>query len=600
MKRRPIFWQLVPAYSILILFSVSVVSWYAFDTMENFYLDQTRSNLETQALLLEKQVLRLMMPLDPNALDLLCKEAAQGRNTRLTIIQASGRVLGDSVEDPQKMENHRSRPEIQAAYHGKTASSIRFSGTLNQRMMYVAIPLKSNGQIIGVLRTSLAVTAIDKQWQSIGIRIIAIGILTLLLASAVCLYFSHRISRPIEKIKDGAIRFAKGDLDHRLPEPSTTELASLANAMNQMAGQLKSRMTVMENQRNELESVLGSMVEGVIALDLDDHIIRMNQAAADFFGRPSNVYHGKSIQEIIRNQRLPELIAQCTATLQSTVDDIHIYKGDGKIVNVCCAPLRNPQGKPIGTLVVFNDVTQLRQLENMRRDFAANVSHEIKTPLTAIKGFVETLLHDAEEKQDQTHKFLSIINRHVDRLTSVIDDLMYLSRIEKGNEITSQKLENVQVDVVLNTALLLCKDKADQKSITIEITGNATTFMDATLIEQAAANLLDNAIKYSPNNSKIFIRTVVNGDEIQIQFQDQGIGIATKHLPRLFERFYRVDKARSRAAGGTGLGLAIVKHIAQAHGGHVSVTSRKGEGSTFILHLPIRGGIDSPPFPKTL
>ncbi len=588
MKRRPIFWQLVPTYFILILLSVSVVSWYAFRTMETFYLSQTKSNLETQALLLKQQALRLMNPLDSAALDKLCKEAALEHNTRLTIIQASGQVVGDSEEDPQMMENHRSRPEIQTAYHGKTASSVRFSGTLNQRMMYVAVPLKSNGQVIGVLRTSLAVTAIDHQWQSIGIRIIAISLLIIFAASALCLYLSHRISRPIEEIKDGAVRFAKGDLDHRLPEPNTTELASLANAMNQMAGQLKNRMTSVENQRNELESVLGSMIEGVIALDLEDRIIRMNQAAADFFGLPSSVSHGKSIQEIIRNQRLPELIAQCTDTLQTTVDDIHIYKGDGKIVNVCCAPLRNPQGSPVGTLVVFNDVTQLRQLENMRRDFAANVSHEIKTPLTAIKGFVETLLHDAEEKEDQTKKFLSIIDRHVDRLTTVIDDLMYLSRIEKGNEITSQKLEKVQIDVVLNTALLLCKDKADQKNITIEISGNATTLMDATLIEQAAANLLDNAVKYSPENSKVFIHTSVIGDEIQIQFQDQGIGIAAKHLPRLFERFYRVDKARSRAAGGTGLGLAIVKHIAQAHGGHVSVTSRKGEGSTFTLHLPLR------------
>lgn len=585
MKRRRIFRQLVPAYLILIILSISIVSWYSFQIMEKVYLHQTQSNLETQAWLLEKQVLSLLDPPDHGAIDLLCKEAAHGRKTRLTVILTNGEVVGDSEEDPQKIEDHSNRQEITEAYHGKTASSVRFSDTLNQRMMYVAIPLTLDGQIAGILRTSLAITAVDDQLKSISLNILAIGFIITLLASAICFYLSHHFSRPIKEMKKGAERFSKGDLDHRLAEPSTTELAGLANAMNLMASQLKTRMDTVVNQRNELESVLGSMIEGVIALDLEENILRMNQAAADFFEIDPALFKGKSIQEVIRNQRLPELIHQCTTNQRTTVDDIHIYKNNGKIFNTCCVPLRNAQNKTVGTLVVFNDVTRLRHLEIMRRDFAANVSHEIKTPLTAIKGFVETLLNDSKEG-GQTHKFLTIITRHVNRLTAIIDDLMHLSRIEKANEIFSHKLENRKIETVLDTALLLCKEKAKEKNIKIQMSGNATTVIDATLIEQAAVNLLDNAIKYSPKNSKITISTKSNYNEIQIQFQDQGIGIAAKHLPRLFERFYRVDKARSRKMGGTGLGLAIVKHIASAHGGRVSVTSRKGHGSTFTLHLP--------------
>jgi two-component system, OmpR family, phosphate regulon sensor histidine kinase PhoR len=432
------------------------------------------------------------------------------------------------------------------------------------------------------------VTAIDEQLASARLRIIEIGCLIALLASVICLFISRRISRPIEEMRRGAERYARGELDHRLAEPSTSELAGLADAMNQMAAQLRGRIDAVMRQRNELEAVLSSMTEGVIALDLEDHIARVNQAAASLFNQPPDHLKHRSIQEVFRNQRLPGLIETTAVTQTMVAADLVAHQLGERIINTRVTPLRDADSKSIGTLLVLNDVTQFRRLENMRRDFAANVSHEIKTPLTAIKGFVETLQHEDPVNVDQTRRFLAIIEKHVNRLTAIIDDLMHLSRIEREDEFRLIKFDKSRLEEILKTAIHLCTDRSNAKQIAVKLSCPAElqARVDATLLEQAAVNLLDNAIKYSPQNSEIRIAAQATAAEILIRFQDKGIGIPSKHLPRLFERFYRVDKARSRNLGGTGLGLAIVKHIAQAHGGKVSVESAQGQGSTFTLHLP--------------
>jgi len=269
--------------------------------------------------------------------------------------------------------------------------------------------------------------------------------------------------------------------------------------------------------------------------------------------------------------------------------DIVYHQGGERIFSVHCTPLLDAVQKRLGALVVLSDVTQLRRLENMRRDFAASVSHEIKTPLTAIKGFVETLATGSLDDLEETRRFLEIIERHVNRLTAIIEDLMQLSRIERDDEIQQIGLEDCRLVDVLKTAIGLCKDAIEEKGIDVQLVceDELCGCFDATLLEQAAVNLLDNAVKYSSERSTIRIEAKNSNGEVQILFRDQGMGIAKKHLPRLFERFYRVDKARSRKLGGTGLGLAIVKHIAQAHGGRVTVESELAKGSTFTLHLPI-------------
>ncbi|MGD8549169.1 MAG: ATP-binding protein, partial [Desulfobacterales bacterium] len=507
---------------------------------------------------------------------------------RITVILPSGIVIGDSDDDPNRMDNHALRPEVIQAKKGNVGRAIRFSTTLQQKMMYVAVPLMEQKRIVAVIRTSLPVTSIDEKLKSIQAQIAFGGLLIAFVAAGISLYVSRRISRPIEKMKEGAEHFARGELFHRLPETDLEEIGSLADALNQMAVQLDDRIKTIIDQRNELEAILSSMEEGVIAFDMDERIISINQSAARIFETIPEEMLNRSIQEVIRNPELQQFVTQALSSTDNLEGDITLYHKGERIIYLHSTSLRGSSGDQIGILVVMNDVTQVRRLENIRRDFAANVSHEIKTPLTAIKGFVETLRHGSVKKPEEIERFLSIIEKHVNRLTAILEDLISLSRIEQDDEKQAIKLQKRPLKNVLQTAIGSCREKADLKHITIDSVceDNMLAMIDSPLLEQAIVNLLDNAIKYSDEGSSVHVSSFQKDDSIIISVQDHGIGITKEHLPRLFERFYRADKARSRKLGGTGLGLAIVKHITQAHGGTATVESTPGKGSTFSLHLP--------------
>ena len=589
-KKKPLRYKLFPSYLLITLVSLLAVSWYALSFTRQFYLERTQADLEVSGRLLQEQVVRLLSPLDETAVDLLCKDAAGQTDTRVTVVLPDGRVVGDSEEAPANMDNHRDREEIRQAYQGKIGMSIRHSDTISQNMMYVALPLYTNQQLAGVLRMSLAATAIDERIGTIRLRIAAGALLVALLASGVSWLISRRLTQPLEKMRDGARRFADGDLFHRLPLSDIREFSGLAETMNHMAEQLQQRIDEINSQRSKTQAVLASMREGVIATDLDQRVININPTAAKMFAIPIEAAYGRSILEIVRNHAFHELMDRSLSSGESLESDIVYHQKGEQIFNVHCTPLLDAVQKRMGGLVVISDVTQLRRLENMRRDFAASVSHEIKTPLTAIKGFVETLYTTDLDDREENRRFLEIIDKHVNRLAVIIDDLMQLSRIEGDRDVQQIGSETCRVQDVLTTAIGLCRQVVDEKGIDIRLTcaPDLSGRFDATLLEQAAVNLLDNAAKYSPEKSTIHIEALTVNGEIQIRFTDQGMGIAKKHLPRLFERFYRVDKARSRKLGGTGLGLAIVKHIAQAHGGNVTVESELGKGSTFTLHLPVK------------
>jgi len=527
---------------------------------------------------MQNSVTRHLQQNQTDEIDQLCKETGAVSATRFTVILPDGRVIGDSRKNPQTMDCHGNRPEIISAFKSGTGSSERFSATLNHQMMYVALRLSDQDRHLGVLRTAIPVTAIEEALQAIEIKTAVGGLVIALLAAMISLYVSRRISRPIEEMRRGAELFAEGDLTHRLPAPPSTELAGLADAMNAMALQLEDRIQTVISQRNEYGAVLASMVEGVIAVDQDETILSINQAALDMLKVRSSEAKGRTIHEVVRNRKFLEFVIDSLAGKTLEEKDVEIQGPEKCIISIRGMALRNVAMQRMGSLVVLNDVTRIRKLENIRKDFVANVSHEIKTPLTAIKGFVETLQQGMDADQADNLKFLGIIDKHVNRLNSIVEDLLSLARIEQIDQKASVVLEKRKLKSLVENAANVVQHRADVRHISFEvqIEEDPHIKVDSTLFEQALVNLLDNAVAYSPEKEKVTISAGQEKKEFVISIKDNGIGISRQHLPRLFERFYRVDKARSRKHGGTGLGLAIVKHIVQAHGGSANVESHPG------------------------
>jgi two-component system phosphate regulon sensor histidine kinase PhoR len=433
-----------------------------------------------------------------------------------------------------------------------------------------------------------AVALAPQAYLSVQSIIFGGGVL-ICLAAALGLFTSRRISQPLQDMRRGAERFAAGDFYHRLTIPDTAELASLAITLNRMAAQLAEQIAVITQQRNEQEAILESMHEGVMALDTRERVSTVNRAAEALLGVVATQAKGHTIQEVVRNVALQRLLAAALHSTESATADIVLRGSEERFLQATATALRDAQGRDIGVLVVLNDVTQLRRLENIRRDFVSNVSHELKTPITSIKGFVETLRDGALDDREHAERFLEIIARHAERLHAIIEDLLALSRLEQDSDSYDiPRLEASLTDVV-QAAVLDCAARAEAQHVTVLPTCEAElrAAVNAPLLEQALVNLLDNAITYSNPESRVWVIARQTDDMLVIDVRDQGVGIPHDHLDRIFERFYRVDKARSRERGGTGLGLAIVKHIAQVHGGQVSVTSTVGQGSTFTLRLPL-------------
>ncbi|MGD9016163.1 MAG: ATP-binding protein, partial [Desulfobacterales bacterium] len=589
-KKRPLVWQIYPYVTGVVLVCLTAATVFMSVTMRRFNVERVAAHLERTAKLIEKTISDPLAEGDLESVQRICREAGSASGIRATVILSSGRVIGDSFNDPREMENHSDRPEVKTAVNGSVGTSTRFSTTLTQRMIYVAIPLFQNGKVAGTLRTSVSASSIDDELRSIQRRII-VGALAIALAILpISLMVAKRISRPVEELTRGADRFSSGDLGHRLPIPTSEEMATLAESMNQMAEKLESRIQTIVRQRSDLEALLSSMTEGVLAIDQSEKVVFGNRAVERLLNTGKGLLVGRSLQEIIRSPEFEKLVQNALATAKTVQGDITLFLDRERSLRVHGAPLLDGENRHVGTLFVLDDVTRLKSLETIRKEFAANVSHELKTPITAIKGFVETLIDDGHLDPDESRRFLAIIQRHVERLIAILEDLISLSHIEQRVEADDIERQTSPLLPIIDRSVAVCREKADRKGIRIhtECQASLTGTINTLMVERALSNLIDNAINYTEAGGTIRVGARTDGQDLVLQVEDNGIGIPAKHQSRLFERFYRVDKARSRNSGGTGLGLAIVKHIALAHGGQVTVESTPGQGSRFDIRLPLK------------
>ncbi len=587
MKRRRLIWLLFPSYLVITVAAIAGVSWYSTALLHRFIVEETTQELNTRAAILQDDFTAWVRAGDTARIEQECKSIGLMAATRITVILPDGTVAGDTDEDPAQMENHSTRPEIRSAMEGVAGKSIRYSTTVRKRMLYLAVPLRENSKTIGVLRVSLPLTAMSQAAGAYQHAIIVAGLVAALAAALVSAVVSRRISRPLEDMKEGAQRFARGELRHLVREEGSEESALLARALNEMAGKLGLMLERVTAQRNQLDAVLSSMSEGVIALGPDGRILLMNRSAGDLVGTSPEDAGGKMVYEVTDAPILLSLLEEAKTRGAPVEAEVALRIGGERVVKAVAKTMRSAEGDLLGIIAVLRDITKETKLERVRRDFVANVSHELRTPITAIKGFAESLLDGAMEDTEEAVRFLRTIVRHADRLNSIIEDLLTLSRIEQEADQLQVGLTIGRVRPVLEAAAESLAPLAAEvmAEVELECDEGLLAMTNASLLQQAVTNLVDNALKYGGEGVKVRVSARRTNGEVAIAVKDSGPGIAPEQLERIFERFYRVDRTVSRKFGGTGLGLAIVKHVALVHSGRMEAASGLGKGSVFTLFL---------------
>ena len=512
-------------------------------------------------------------------------DASRELDTRITIIYEDGTVLADTHEDPARMNNHLNRAEvIDAIRTDKMGTSIRYSNTVKADFLYVAIPAHI-GNETWIIRVSKQLTEIKDMNQHI-LNVAVVSILgTAVFALLMSIFVSKRITKPIDALTETANEIANGEFGRKIYIEANDQIGELAQSFNKMSQTLSSSMSELRQRNSELEAILNSMINGIIAVDQNKNIILINKFCFDILDLPQDyVVENESMYKIIRNEEIAQMVECAILEGQSQMKELN-YVHNEKILRIYVNPIIAATKEILGSIVVIQDVTQIRKLEQMRSDFVSNVSHELKTPLTSIRGFVDTLKNGAIHQPETAMRFLDIIDIESDRLYRLINDILLLSEIESMDREPEQT--EVEVSSVIEEVVDILELRANEKGLKLitDIESNPMIHANRDRIKQMMINLVDNGIKYT-EKGEVRVRVGAQGSWVVITVSDTGIGFNESHKERLFERFYRVDKGRSRSQGGTGLGLSIVKHIVLLYKGKISVTSQPGKGTTFEILIP--------------
>jgi two-component system phosphate regulon sensor histidine kinase PhoR len=604
--RRGIFKRIFILYAIIMLLAIFFIELYITDAVRENYTDNLKENLSIQATLISSSI-----PFQsPFPLDTLCRRLKEASGARVTVIAPNGKVIGDSDKESTLMDNHADRIEIQQASMSGTGMAIRYSDTLHYDFLYVARKVMAGAKPQGFIRMSVPLRGVDTAINRLRIRIIIVVTLMLLATGMFSAWQMGRLRRLTQQIRDFSVSLARGELGKKLFLGHAGEFDEIAGSLNTMSVELRRGIAETEEEKERLNVILKNIPDALLISDAQDIIQISSLAARKVFGVAP--MRGKRFIEVVRNQEFVTLVEKVRKSLAPGVAEFKLDYPEERHVVAMVSPLSYRAGELSGFVAIFHDVTRLKALERVRKDFVANVSHELKTPLSAIQGFAETLMEGALDDRKEAEKFIEIIHNHSARLHRLVEDIMTLSRIELGEIRFHLKPMDIQRGIENSVALVSRRTELQKIKLSLEVEpALPLAHADPDRITQVLVNILDNAVKFTPEGGSVWVRariaprdeggvtrddksSVVQASEasgrpssIEISVEDTGPGIPPLLIPRLGERFYRVDPARSRELGGTGLGLAIVKHILHAHGSSLTIKNAQRHGTIVSFCLPI-------------
>ncbi|MHB0858149.1 MAG: ATP-binding protein [Anaerolineae bacterium] len=577
-------WRIAVPYILLILLSMAALSLYLSERARSAYVSDLQARLVSQADWLAASFGdELARDGQPSSLSPLVEQYAGLIGARITIVAPDGTVLGDSEQDPATMDNHGLRAAVLAALARGQGMSIRFSRTLGYDMMYVAVRALAEDRVLGVVRVALPLERVSATVTQLRNPLVVAALLTSAVALLLAIFIAERMARPVRRLTSVVERFASGDLHARLFPSTRDEVGALTRSFNQMAETLRVNIGTLQSERARLAGVLEHMADGVLIADGDGHVSLINPAAARLLQTSAELVEGRPIGQVTRHHRIIGLWQAWQQTGAEQVELVELGKA-GPFVQIIVTPLQGAE--PGSALVMLQDLTRVRRLETVRRDFLSNISHELRTPLASLRALSETLHEGALEDPPAARHFLERIDTEVDAMTQMVQELLELSRIESRQ--APLRLEAVPVADLVGPPMERLAPQAARANVSLRADLAAelpSVLADVAQIRQVMVNLLHNAIKFTPAGGSIVVAAQARDREVVVSVRDSGIGIAQEDLPRIFERFYKSDRARS--GGGTGLGLAIANHIVRAHGGRIWAESVEGRGSTFLMALPL-------------